>query len=184
MSDGITAQSYSTQIVAVTTTTYLMWGGLRPDFHQRSFRRISVCVAQSLIQITQSWENFYSGRCGDNDLLLNHWPLKIPVNHSAVKGPSPSPRRLSPRLWGCWLYPQSSSDQPRSHSLSSQNHGITELLRLEKSSEIALQAPNRHRGHLHHQTMSSNATATRVLNSSRDSDSNAWTAFQGQCFSL
>lgn len=31
-----------------------------------------------------------------------------------------------------------------------QNHGITDLLRLEKSTEITLQPPAQHQGHLHH----------------------------------
>lgn len=94
-------------MVAAIRTIYLTQGGLRPDFHQPSFTMISICVAQSLIQIMQSWENFYSGRCGDNDLLLTHWTPKIPVNHKVVKDLSPSLQWLSPRLWGCWYYSQS-----------------------------------------------------------------------------
>lgn len=41
-------------------------------------------------------------------------------------------------------------NQSQSHSLSSQNHGITESLMLEKSTEITLQPSTQCYGHLHH----------------------------------
>lgn len=73
--------------------------------------------------MTLSWENFYSMRCGDNDLLLVYWTLKISVTHTAVKGLFPSPWSPPRRHWGYCHYPLPSLNQPQFHSLSSQGRG-------------------------------------------------------------
>lgn len=57
---------------------------------------------------------------------------------------------------------------PVSHPLITKprNHRIK--LRLEKSTEVTLEPPTQHHDHFHHRAMSSKATATRALTSSRD----------------